>query len=223
MTNRTVQFWGQGYAPTGTDPITITATLAGNVIYNGTVSTQYTTDIGRLPTDQVSLFTCELPMYYAGTLPMSIVIDSPVNSSVFFEQILANYSSLLNPVYTESEIGVLTNPSSTTAEKIAIYTANAVPPLDAAEITILETGTEIEQNAVLVSHNLEIAKSSGPNGFLNISGATSDPRTNVVINGVAVTRGETPAGTWGWEVDLSPDIENDGTITFDLTVASGRE
>lgn len=220
MTNRTVQFWGQGYAPTGTSPITITATLAGNVVYTGTISTLYTTDIGRLSTDQVVLFTCELPVDYAGTLPMSINIDSPVNSEVYFEQILANYTPVYNPVYTESEIGVLLDPTSTTAEKLAIYTAKAVPPLDAAEISILETGTQIEKNAVLVSHNLEITISSGVDGYENPNG--QDPRSNVVINGIPQTRASEPPGTWGWEVELSPDIANDGTFTCDLTIVAGK-
>lgn len=222
MTNRTIQFWGQGYAPTGTDPITITATLDGNQIYSGPISTLYTTDVSRLPTDQVLLFTCELPVSYSGTIPMSIVIDSPVNSDVFFEQIYANYVQIQNPVYTQAEVDVLVNPASTQAERIAIYQAKAVPPLDAAEIAILNTGTPEEKTAILNSHNLAIYISGGADTFGDILSG-NDPRSNVVINGTAITRGSSPIGTWGWEVELSPDIANDGTITYDLTVQAGVE
>jgi hypothetical protein len=220
MTNRTIQFLGQGYAPTGTEPIVITATLNGNVVYTGNIPTLYTSDVGRLPKDQVVLFTCELPVDFAGTVPMSIALDSPVGVDAYFEQINSNYMSVNNPVYTESEIGVLTNPASTLAEKIAIYTARAVPPLSAAEIAILENGTRAEKNAVLTAHNLTLTVSSGPDTFNTVNGS-ADPRSNVVINGTAVTRGDTPAGTWGWEVEFP--AEGSGLFEYDLTVVAGKE
>ena len=216
--NRTIQFLGEGYAPTGTDPIVITATLAGNVVYTGNIPTLYTSDVSRLPSDQVVLFTCELPVDFAGTVPVSISLDSPVGVDAYFEQIYSNYMPVPNPVYTESEIGVLTNPASTPAEKIAIYTARAVPPLSPAEIVILESGTSAEIHAVIVSHNLQLAVSSGPTGFTNWPG---NARSNVVINGVAVTRGPTPPGTWGWEVEFP--AEGSGLFEFDFTIPAGLE
>ena len=216
--NRTIQFLGQGYAPTGTDPIVITATLSGTIIYTGTIPTLYTSAVSRLPGEQVVLFTCELPLDFAGTVPVSISLDSPVGVDAYFEQIYSIYMSIYNPVYTESEIGVLTNPASTSAEKIAIYTACAVPPLSPAEIVILESGTPEEKDAVLDAHNLQIGASSGPTGFTTWPG---DPRNNVVINGVAVTRGPTPPGTWGWEVEFL--AEGSGLFEFDFTIPAGRE
>lgn len=219
MTNRTVQFWGQGYAPTGTDPINITATLNGSVVYTGTIPTLYTTDVSRLPTDQVVLFTCELPVGFSGTIPMSITIDSPVNSEVYFEQIAANYGSTANPVYTTSEFGVLVDPASTQSEKLAIWQAKAVPALSAAEIAILETGTTAEKDSVLFSHNLRTYVNAGAEIFGQIT--SGDPRSNVVINGVPQVRGSDPAGPWGWEVELSPDVAGDGIFAYDLTVEAG--
>ena len=216
MANRTIQFLGQGYAPTGTDPIVITATLNGNVVYTGNIPTLYTSDVSRLPDDQVVLFTCELPLEFEGTVPVSISLDSPVGVDAFFEQIYSNYMLIYNPVYTESEIGVLTNPASTWAEKIAIYTARAVPPLSPAEIVILESGTPAEINAVLDAHNLQVGISSGLTGFTPWPG---DPRSNVVINGEALTRGPTPTGTWGWEVEFP--AEGSGTFEFDFTIPAG--
>lgn len=220
MTNRTIQFFGEGYAPTGTDPIVITATLNGNVVYTGNIPTLYTSDVGRLPEDQVALFTCELPVEFAGTVPMSIVLDSPVGVDAFFTQIKSNYMPAPNPVYTSSELGVLADPSSTTAEKIAIYTARAVPALSTADITVLETGTPAEQYAVLIAHNLTSIVSLGADTFVDINGA-DEPRSNVVVNGVEVIRGETPAGTWGWEVEFP--AEGSGLLEYDLTVLAGKE
>jgi len=220
MANRTIQFLGNGYAPTGTEPIVITATLNGNVVYTGNIPTLYTSDVSRAPADQVVLFTFEVPINFAGTQPMSISLDNPVGVSTFFEQIMSNYMPLLNPVYTESEIGVLTDPASTTAEKIAIYTAKAVPPLSGAEIAILENGTPAEQTAVLEAHNLTTIVSSGPDTFINLNGP-NEPRSNVVVNGVAKTRGDTPPGTWGWMVEFP--AEGSGLMECDLTAIAGLE
>ena len=219
--NRTIQFLGQGYAPTGTDPIAITATLNGNVVYTGNIPTLYTSDVRRFPEDQVVLFTCELAIDFAGTLPMSISLDSPVGVTAYFLQINSNYMAIHNPVYTQSEIGVLIDPLRTNAERVAIYTATAVPPLSPAEIAILENGTITEKNAVLASHNLTTGVSSGADTFVSTTG-NADPRSNVVINGVAVTRGSTPSGgRWGWEVKFP--AEGSGLIEYDFTVLAGLE
>ena len=220
MANRTIQFLGNGYAPTGTDPITISATLNGNVVYTGTIPTAYTSEIDHLPTDQVVLFTCELPVDFSGTVPMSITLDNPVGVTVFFEQIQSNYMAGYNPVYTQSEIGVLTDPASTQAEKIAIYTAKAVPSLSPAEIAILETGTDAEVKAVLTAHNLRLLVSSGPDTFIPINNNT-EPRSNVVINGSAQTRQTEPAGTWGWTVEFP--AEGSGLFECDVTAVAGLE
>jgi hypothetical protein len=87
MTNRTIQFLGQGYSPAGTTPMQIVVTLDGNTVYSGAIPTLYTSEIARQPANQTVLFTCETPVSFAGTVPMTITIDSPVNSTVFFEQI----------------------------------------------------------------------------------------------------------------------------------------
>ena len=220
MANRTIQFLGQGYAPTGTEPIVITATLNGNVIYTGNIPTLYTSDVDHDPTSQVVLFTCELPVDFAGTLPMTIALDSPVGVDAFFEQINSNYMPTANPVYTLSELDVLAIPSTTPtpAEKMAIYTAKAVPPLSAAEIAILENGSKAEKDAILVAHNITMFVSSGSDTFLSAN-ESADPRSNVIINGTAVTRGDPPAGTWGWEVEFP--AEGSGLIEYDLNVIAG--
>jgi hypothetical protein len=220
MANRTIQFLGQGYAPTGTEPIVITATLNGNVVYTGNIPTTYTTDVNRIPEGQEVLFTCELPIDYAGTMPMSISLDNPVGVTVYFEQINSNYLPKNNPVYNTAELSVLTNPSSTISEKLAIWTARAVPALDSTEIATLEAGPQSERIAVLAAHNLNTQISNGPDVFYSANNDL-DTRSNVVINGVAQTRGDTPSGTWGWEVTFPSD--DSGSIEYDLTVVAGLE
>ena len=79
MTNRTLQFWGAGYAIGGTEPITISAQLNGNEIYTGTIPTDYTAPVSVLPEDQVLLLTCtSIPVEYAGTMTMSVILDNPM-------------------------------------------------------------------------------------------------------------------------------------------------
>jgi hypothetical protein len=223
MANRTIQFLGSGYAPTGTDPITISATLAGNVVYTGTIPTSYTSEIDRDPANTVELFNCELPVDFSGTVPMSITLDSPVGVSVYFEQINSNYMRVYNPVYSEVDREVLQNPDSTQAEKTAIFIERAVPPLSAAEIAIFETGTSEEKSAVRDAHNLQLFISSGPTKFFPVYGsaAGSEARSNVVINGTAQTRAAEPNGQWGWVVSFT--AEESGLFECDISMLAGQE
>jgi hypothetical protein len=228
MANRTIQFLGSGYAPTGTDPITISATLAGNVVYTGTIPTSYTSNIDHLPTDQVTLFTCELPVDFSGTVPMSISLDNPVGVTVFFEQVLSNYMPGPNPVYTQEQFDRLIAPvgpdtAADIAERMAIWTACAVPPLSSADIAVLDNGNVTwtpEKQAVLVAHNLTSFVSSGATTFLPVNSG-NEPRTNVVINSEPETRPADPPGTWGWLVEFP--AEGSGLFECDLTVAAGQE
>lgn len=101
MTNRTVQFWGQGYSTppaAGLEftPCTITATVNGNVVFSGAIPTLESSDIKREPTDQQLLFTCEIPLVTGNTLytiPVSLEITG---DDVFLEQIEANYCNMGN-------------------------------------------------------------------------------------------------------------------------------
>jgi hypothetical protein len=222
MANRTIQFLGSGYAPTGTDPITVSATLNGNVVYTGTIPTAYTSEIDHLPAGQVTLFTCELPVDFSGTVPMSISFNSPVESTVFFEQVLSNYMPMVNPVYTPTQVTALTDPTTPFADKMAIWTALAVPPLSEADVTVLTTGTTWteEKQAVLDAHNLAFIVSSGATTFLNVNG-DNDSRTNVVINGEPSMRNAEPTGTWGWVVDSTGEVP--GLFECNLTAIAGQE
>jgi hypothetical protein len=223
MANRTIQFLGSGYAPTGTEPITVSATLNGNVVYTGTIPTAYTSEIDHLPADQVVLFTCELPVDFSGTVPMLISLDNSVGGTVFFEQVQSNYMPIPNPVFTAEQLSVLIDPTSSITEKMVIWTACAVPPLSEADIAVLNNGNATwtaEKQAVLVAHNITLMVSSGATTFINVNGG-SEPRTNVVINGESVTRSAEPTGTWGWVVEVP--AEGSGLFECDLTVLAGQE
>jgi hypothetical protein len=223
MANRTIQFLGSGYAPTGTDPITISATLNGNVVYTGSIPTSYTSEIDHVPGNQVVLFTCELPVDFSNTVPMSISLDNPVGVTVFFEQVESNYMPTPNPAFTIEQFNTLIDPTSTITDKMAIWTACAVPPLSSADIAVLDNGNATwtaEKQAVLVAHNLTLSVSSGATTFLNVNGG-NEPRTNVIINGESVTRQSEPAGAWGWIVEFP--AEGSGLFECDLTVLAGLE
>ena len=222
MANRTVQFYGQGYSPAGSTPLTVTAVLNGNTVYSGPISTEYISDIGRAPTDQVILFTAEIPVDFNGTMPMSVTLTGA--GDLYLEQADANYTGVINPVYSAADIAVLEDPTSTSAQKLAVYQAAANPPLSPAEIAVLEnpSTSQAERNAIFDAHNLKFTVSGGDSAYFPINGE-NDARTNVTINSIPVTPDHTDfpdaTGTWGWEIESTAG--NDSTITFDLNVVAG--
>jgi len=227
MTNRTLQFWGAGYAIGGTELITIDSQLNGNLIYTGTIPTNYTGPVSVQPEDQVLLFTCtSIPVEYAGTIPMSVTLDNPMGVSAYFEQVYSNYMTKPNPVYTSPQWAFLQNPTTTQTQKVYLWEDKAVPPLSQEEISILNTTDPAdapERDAILIQHNITTNVSSGPDEFLSVvtpATAYGDPRTNVIINGVSCPRGTSPAtGTWGYLIDFPS--ENTGSMTCDLTIEAG--
>lgn len=221
--NRTIQFLGQGYAPAGAEPILITATLGGVVVYTGPVPTLYSSipENPPSPTESVVMFSIEFPSNSTVTLPMTISLDNPVGVTTYWEQVLANYCSTFNPIFTGPQIEILNDPTSTQAEKLVIWEPVAVPPLSESDIATLSTtnpsGTAI-RNAVLIGHNLQTWITTGPTGF---SWDALEPRSNVVINGTPVSRLPQPEGCWGWVVSFSaPEA---GTFSYDLTIPRGLE
>jgi hypothetical protein len=222
MTNRTLQFYGSAYAFGGTEPILITADLNNSVIYSGTIPTEYTTEPSVQPADQVVLFTCEVPMNFAGTYLMNIYIDNPVGVNVYFEQIYSNYMAIVNPVFSPAQVEILKY-GLVKSDKVDILVECAVPPLTQGEIAILNEGTGFSnpiQQDIIIAHNLPLYISTGPNVWTSVND-NNDPRSNVVVNGVAVSRDVDPPGTWGWMVIFN--AETSGSISYDLTLISGYE
>jgi hypothetical protein len=222
MTNRTLQFWGGGYATGGTEPISITADLNNSVVYSGTIPTNYTTEPSVQPADQVLLFTCEVPMDFAGTYPMIINLDNPVGVNVYFEQIYSNYRAIVNPVYSPAQVEILKY-GLVKSDKVDILIECAVPPLTQGEIAILNEGADFSnpiQQDIIIAHNLLLYISTGPDVWTPVDN-DNDPRSNIVINGFPTSRALTPTGPWGWMVIF--DAETSGSISYDLTLVSGYE
>jgi hypothetical protein len=223
MTNRTYQFFGQGF---GTDPVSVDVALNGNPVYSGTVPTVdqpfsdnwYSPDLYRV------LFTIESPVEFAGTLPISVSVNSGSGLKLAFT--LANYCWVKNPVFTpaqgftQAQFEALNNNIRST-ESLNIFTALANPPFTQEEIDKLtnpET-TQFEFNPLLISHNVSPYVPGGPDNFKNSFVAMADPRTNVTLDGVPIQppnpRPPEQGGMWTWS------IYPGSVLTFDLITAAG--
>lgn len=226
MNNRTIQFWGQGYStPVGASelsltPCTIAATFNGTQVFSGPVPTIESTDVSRQPGDQSLLFSFVIEEG-TGVYPVSLDITG---ADLYLEQIMINYCSVYNPVYSSSEITTLETIGAPVEDKLAIWEAHAVPPLSEADIALLSTTDEPgypARNACLAEHGLSLLVSTGEDGFLSVS--TAECRSNVVVTGASYVSPPPPTerpagleGTWGWEVEVAPG--NTATFSFDLTI-----
>jgi hypothetical protein len=210
MAIRTVQILGQGY---GANPAEITVTANGNTVFSGTVAT-LDQPLPALPNLEIDLnsvlCTFEIDTAFVGEIPMTYAVST---GTVTFSTVYANYVAILNPVYTPAQIATLENPDTTQAERVAIYTQVAVPPLSQADIDVLldPASTPEQKNAILVAHNCTLYISSGANGYGSID--NTDPRSSVVIDGTVQTpdHGELP-GTWWWTINTG------STMTYQLEV-----
>jgi hypothetical protein len=197
MANRTVQILGLGY---GANPAEITVTANGNTVFSGTINT-VNQPVPVLPdaslkNSTVVLCSFEIDQAFTGQIPMTCTVNSGI---VVFAQILANYSYVNNPVYTLEQSEIIGNSATPMADKIAIFTPLANPPLSQAEIDeLLDPNLSLRRyNAILAAHGLNQGVSSGANNFGNID--TTDPRSGVVIDGVAQNPDRTDLpGTWFW-------------------------
>jgi hypothetical protein len=199
MANRTVQIRGQGY---GTSPAQITVAANGNTVFSGTIAT-VDQPLPALPMFLPAnlaeiLCTFEIDLAFTGQIPMTCVVNS---GKVIFAEIFANYVLIINPVYTSEQIATLTNPSTTQADRVIIYTQVANPPLSQQDIdTLLDPAATPEQkNTILVAHNCQTRIPSGASGYGPID--NTDSRSSVTIDGTAQMpdHGELP-GTWWWAV-----------------------
>ena len=213
MANRTVQIKGYGY---GSTTCNATVSYNGATVFSGNIPTLDQYQVLIMPTEQVTIFTFEIDVTTAGTFPLTINITG--GNSAYIEQVLCNYMQVQNPVYSASDWTIITDPASTSAQKLAVFEPLAVPPLSEADIAVLQQGTQSpEAQAVLAAHGLSYVVSGGADTYLPISPAQS--KSNVIINGTSMTPGSTPPGEWGWEV---PVVSGSGTFACDLIVLAGQ-
>ena len=212
MSNRTIQIKGYGY---GSTTCSANVSYNGATVFSGTIPTLNQAEILLLPVEQVVMLTFEIDVVAAGTFPLTINITG--GNAAYIEQVLSNYIPVQNPVYSASDWAIITNPSSTNEQKIAVFVPLAVPPLSEADIAVLQQGTGgPEALAVLAAHGLSLFVSSGADNYGAIS--SSQSKSNVIINGTSLTPGNPPPGEWGWEV---PVVSGTGTFACDLIVTAG--
>jgi hypothetical protein len=91
MSNKTLQFFGNGYGPTGTDAA-ITVTFNGNTVFTGSIPTIYTAgEPITEPAEMQALFTVEIPATDFGVFPMTVQVTA--GDQVDFTQILSNLNN----------------------------------------------------------------------------------------------------------------------------------
>ena len=204
MAIRTVKIYGLAY---GSSPSSITVTANGTQIFSGTVTT-VDQPIPPLPNSdltQVTLFTFERDTAFTGQIPMNCTVNS---GTVIFGKVMANYVSVSNPLYTPEQINTLDNPDTSWADKVAIYTQVANPPLSQQDIDVLlgpTTPGGTEKHNILVAHSCTTLISSGANGYGPID--NTDARSSVTIDGIAQTpdHGEL-IGTWWWTINTGSSL-----------------
>lgn len=212
MSNRTIQILGYGY---GSTTCSANVSYNGNTVFSGTIPTLDQAQILVLPTEQVTIFTFEIDVSTAGTFPL--IINVTGGNTVYIEQVLSNYMPVPNPVYSASDFSIVTDPNSTSAQKLAVFEPLAVPPLSAADIAVLQQNvTTPEAQAVLAAHGLSFFVSTGATSYLPIS--LPQAKSNVIINGSNQQPGNTPPGEWGYQV---PIVSGTGTFACDLIVTAG--
>ena len=214
MTNRTIQFTGQGF---GTSPVTVSVTANGASVYSGTVPAvdQPLPSSWYNPAQYVILFNMSLPVDFAGNFPMTVTVTS--GTGILLATVLANYVPVPNPVYTPEQFAIVTSPDSG-QEGLDIIASLANPLFTQEEIDILANPDtpEAEYRALLATHNVSIYVSSGDQEFGDWIWP-GDSRTNVTINGIpgSADRLSGESGDWIWPVPVT------STLAFTLNINAG--
>ena len=118
-------------------------------------------------------------------VPVSITVTSGQIGVALFEW---NYAMVENPIYSDEQWAIVTNPRSTAAQRLAIYEIVAVPPLtDADKITLLTTGQvyKAARNTIIKTHGLtNYVQDSTQFAYGLTPEDSACNRTNVLLNGV---------------------------------------
>jgi hypothetical protein len=217
MTNRTMQFYGQGF---GNDTVSVTVTASGNQVYTGTIPTEpQPLPIGWYdPSQYVYLFSLQIPVEFSGDFPVQIMVNSGYGMALY--TITANYVAVPNPVYTPEQFGIISGPDWNSPEAQNIVVSLADPPFSPEEIIILENPDtpDDELNAMLVAHGVQEYVSGGDT-YYDETFWPGDSRTNVTLDGIPVfspmPRPPGFDGDWTWKIPA------ESTLGFDLNTNAG--
>ena len=158
MTKRTIQFYGQGLGSATTE---IIATFQGQTVYSGPVPTASTI---LAPNNQYLLFSVDaLDVTDQGSF--AVTITSTVED-VNMTYVLANYTLIINPVYTWEQWEIISDPSKK-EQGLEIISSLASPPFTEAELAVFvdPNTTREERDAILAAHGVSYTVSTGPDGF----------------------------------------------------------
>ena len=107
MANKTLQFLGNGYGPTGTDAAVV-VTFDGNTVFTGSIPTIYNAgEPLKAPDEMQPLFTVEVPVETLGTFPMTVQVTA--GDQVDLTQILSNLNNEAGNVNVFGIMGTGTN------------------------------------------------------------------------------------------------------------------
>jgi hypothetical protein len=214
MTQRTIQFYGQGL---GENPAEITVTFQGQTVFSGPVPTA--PSILSPESEQFLLFSVNaLDVTDAGSFAVTV---TPTVESVVMSYVLANYTLIINPVYTWEQWEIITD-SSKQDQALEIISSLATPPFTEAELAVLTNpdSTIEERDAILEAHGVAYTLSTGADGFSD-DFWQGDSRANVTLDGVPEPTPEPrPAGEEG---DWGYVVPSGKVIAFDLNVEAGVE
>ena len=230
---RTLQFYGLAY---GDSNVSLTATIDGTTVFSGEVPT-INSIMPPPPVDfSVILFSIEnstlFPTNYSGTYPMSITVSGGYAAT--FNEIKCNYTPTSNVT-----TAVMEN-SSISGNILTVGTVS----FGTVAIGQLLTGTEIVANTRIVSgsdttwivnNSQTVPNTTIIGNLLKLtpgvadeyqpcydgdpvnSEATHDPRSNIIIDGVAqVPPLPKSLGVWEWIVPSG------STISYNLNVSLGN-
>ena len=214
MSTKTVQIYGKGFGPSDA---TITVTLDGQTIFDGSIPTLNQ----PVPAEEVDLGIVEpivsfdLPIDFQGQIPMTCQVT---NGTVAFAQILVNQYLKRNPIYTPTDCVILNNPSSTRQQHIDVISQYAVPAFSQDELnTLINPATpRADLNAILTTHGVLEFITADTNEYVSVNYGGGDPRTNVLINGVA----QNPDSLRYQTSTLLWKIPAGSTLSYNLNVKS---
>jgi hypothetical protein len=122
MANKTLQFLGNGYGPTGT-AAAVVVTFNGNSVFTGNIPTIYNSgEPLKAPNEMQPLFTVEIPEDSFGTFPMTVQVTA--GDQVDLTQI---YSNLNNEAGNINVFGTMGTGSDNRVDVVINGVAQEIP------------------------------------------------------------------------------------------------